>query len=164
MANLMDIYFKVGSTLANQDFDTQSVEQKKKLVNESLKKYLAGKIAEESTKRALELSTNETISVDDLVDMLGEIIPIEEHFDSIRHLTHFMLNIAGEMQGWAITWYSTDEPEYIDNPLIEFNDEGKIDSLTSHPQTSYVQTFKFVNEIFKNEFMTAKKPAKQLEK
>lgn len=162
MANLMDIYYKVGKNLYEKDFDFKSTEEKKILVEGNLKNYVAGKIAEESTMKATELSNNPQVTLDELVIMLGDLIPKEEHFDTMRHLTHFILNIAGEMQGWSIVWYEEQEPEFIDNPLVKFNEAGKIESLTSHKETSYVQTFQFVHEIFKETFMTKKKVQKQL--
>lgn len=162
MANLMDIYYKVGKDLFEHDFDHQSTEQKKKLVDASLMVYLTGKIVEEDISKAPLLSNDPTTSVDDLAIMLGDIIPKEEHFDTMRHLTHFILNIAGEMQGWSITWYEEKDIAYVDNPLLSFNEEGKIDSLTSHQETSYVQTFQFVHDVFTNSFMNGKTQNKQL--
>ena len=161
MAYLRDVYFKVGKDLYQHAFDIEPVERKKKLVAACLKTYLASKIAEESTEQALILSEKEEVSVCDLVEMLGELIPEEEHFDTMRHLTHFMLNIAGEMQGWAIVWYDEQDEAFIDNSLMTFNEAGKIESLTTHKNSSYVQTFKFVNEIFNSAFMRDKNPNKQ---
>lgn len=161
MANLMDIYYKVGKDLFEHDFDHKDTEGKKKLINGCLKTYLAGKIAEESPIKAIELSNNPDVSVCDLAVMLGELIPEEEHFDTMRHLTHFMLNISGEMQGWSITWWEDQDPQYIDNQLLTFNEEGKIDSLTTHKQTSYVQTFQFVHEVFSSAFMIGKTDGKK---
>ena len=164
MANLMDIYFKVGKDLFEHGFDQKDTVEKKRLVNGCLKTYLAGKIAEESLSKAIEISNNKDISVTDLVVMLGDIIPEEQHFDTMRHLTHFMLNIAGEMQGWSITWWEEKDPEYIDSQLITFNEDGKVDSLTTHAKTPYVNTFQFVYEIFTSSFMMGKSENKQLTK
>lgn len=162
MTNLTDIYYMVGKSLFESNFDQKSVSEKKRLVNGCLKNYLARKIAEESIEKAIELSENPTVSVDDLVFMLGELIPEEKHFDTMRHLTHFMLNIAGEIQGWSITWYEDEDPQYIDSQNLVFNEEGKIESLTTHKQTSYVRTFQFIHTIFDSEFMVDKKNNKQL--
>ena len=161
MAYLRDIYFKVGKDLYQHSFDIEPVGRKKQLVEGCLKTYLATKIAEESTQQALVLSEKEEVSVDELVEILGELIPEEQHFDTMRHLTHFMLNIAGEMQGWSITWWDEQDEQFIDNPLIKFNEAGKIESLTTHKESSYVDTFKFVHDIFTNQFMKEKNQNKQ---
>ena len=118
MANLRDIYYRVGKDLHEHGFDIENIERKKKLVAGSLKTYLASKIAEESTEQALVLSEKEDVTVEDLVEMLGELIPEEQHFDTMRHLTHFLLNIAGEMQGWTITWWDEQDEQYIDKYTI----------------------------------------------
>ena len=162
MTDLRDIYFVVGKNLFERNFDNQTTEQKKRLVEGSLKGYVVGKIVRESTEKAIMLSENPQVSLDELVELLGELIPQEQHFDTMRHLTHFMLNIAGEMQGWSITWWDEQDEQYIDNPLIKFNEEGKIDSLTTHKPSSYVQTFKFVHDVFTNSFMNEKNQNKQL--
>lgn len=162
MANLRDIYYKVGKDLYEHDFYIQATEQKKKMVDASLKVYLANKIAEESTEKVLMLSSNPDISVDELVVLLGDLIPQEEHFDTMRHLTHFILNIAGEMQGWSIIWWEDQDAEFIDNPLVKFNEAGKWESLTTNKETSYIQTFQFVHEIYKDTFMEKAPKNKQL--
>ena len=160
MISLRDIYYKVGKRLQEQDFDILPIEIKKQLVEENLKSYLLEKVAEGTNKELT--SIEKEVTTDDLVTILGDIIPKEKHFDELRHLTHFILNIAGEMQGWSITWWDSSEAEYIDNPLAEFNDFGKWESLTSNKETSYVQTFHFVNNIYKEKFMEKTPTSKKL--
>ena len=70
MANLMDIYYKVGKSLYEKEFDFKTIEEKKVLVEGNLKNYVAGKIAEESTTKAIELSNNPKVSLDELEDKL----------------------------------------------------------------------------------------------
>lgn len=162
MANLRDIYSKVGRDLFEQYFDHGTTEEKKEMVDVDLKVYLATKIAEENPEKAKMLSDRKDVSVEELVELLGDLIPKEEHFDTMRHLTHFMLNIAGEMQGWSITWWDEQDVEFVDNPLVQFNESGKWESLTTHRDTSYVKTFKFVYDIYKNTFMEKAPKNRQL--
>lgn len=162
MANLMDIYHRVGKNLYEHNFDQASIEDKKQLVDGSLKTYLATKIIEEDISKAFLLSNDKDVSVEDLVTILGEIIPQEAHFDTMRHLTHFLLNIAGEMQGWSITWYEDQDHQFIENPLLTQDESGKWDSLTTHKETSYVQTFCFVYDSYKKSFMEKTPTDKQL--
>lgn len=161
MANLRDIYFKVGKDLYQHAFDIEPIGRKKELVDDCLKKYLIYKVVEENAAVASKIGKAESISVEDLVEMLGDLIPREEHFDTMRHLTHFMLNIAGEIQGWSITWWDEQDIAFLDNPSINFNEEGKIDALTTHKDSSYVQTFRFVYEVFKDTFMKENHQNKQ---
>ena len=155
MIELKDIYFKVGMNLVKEDFDFRATEDQKELVDKHLKEYLKDKLSE-ITSSQIKDSNNE-VSVEILVDELGEQIPNERHFDTIRHLTHFILNIAGEMQGWSIIWYGECNPEFIDNSLIKFNINGKLESLTTHNDESYVTTFKQVYGVFKEVFMSKEK-------
>lgn len=155
MIELKDIYFKVGMNLAKEDFDFRATEDQKELVDKHLKEYLKDKLSE-ITSSQIKDSNNE-VSVETLVDELGEQIPNERHFDTIRHLTHFILNIAGEMQSWSIIWYGECNPEYIDNSLIKFNTNGKLESLTTHNDESYLTTFKQVYGVFKEKFMIKEK-------
>lgn len=155
MIELKDIYFKVGMNLAKEDFDFRATEDQKELVDKHLKEYLKDKLSE-ITSSQIKDSNNE-VSVEILVDELGEQIPNERHFDTIRHLTHFILNIAGEMQRWSIVWYGENSPEYIDNSLVKFNINGKWESLTTHNDESYVTTFKQVYGVFKEVFMSKEK-------
>lgn len=150
--SLMDVYGKVGYKLAEEKFDVQSPEIKKQLVDKNLKQYLIEKISKINEIPAFSDPDNE-ISVEDLVTQLGESIPAERHFDTLRHLTHFIINIAGEMQGWSIIWYSAEDPKFIDNPLASFDQDGKWNSITTHKDHPYVQTFRQVYGIFKEKFM-----------
>lgn len=161
MIELIDIYSKVGMKLAMQNFDFATVEEKKQLVDDNLKTYLIEKVSKINGTSTFVDSKN-AISVEELVNLLGELIPTEKHFDTLRHLTHFILNIAGEMQMHSIVWYSKTDQEFVDKQEASFDSEGKWDSLTTHQEHSYVQTFHQVYGIFKEVFM-AKSKTIQLE-
>ena len=162
MAQLTDIYYKAGKDLAEHGFDAADTNKKKKLVNASLKNYVTTKIIEEDVEKTFLLYNDPDISVEELVEMLGEIIPEEQHFDTMRHLTHFILNIAGEMQGWSVVWYQDDDETFLNNSLAEYNDKGKLESLTTHSKTSYVDTFKFMHGLFNEVFMEKQIKGQQL--
>ena len=156
MNDFRDIYYKVGIKLAEEHFDFRTTEEQKELVDKHLKNYLLEKLSEVTKTSTFIDSTNE-VPIETLVDELGNQIPEEGHFDTMRHLTHFILNIAGEMQGWSIIWYGECNPEFIDNSLIKFNINGKLESLTTHNDESYVTTFKQVYGVFKEVFMSKEK-------
>lgn len=158
MIELRDIYSKVGIKLAMQDFDHATRDEQKQLVDKDLKTYLIEKISEICKTPTFEDPEN-VISVEELVTQLGELIPTDRHFDTLRHLTHFILNIAGEMQMHSIVWYSENDSEFIDNPQVLFDIDGKWESLTTHENHSYVQTFHQTYGIFKEVFMTKNKTA-----
>ena len=155
MFEFRDIYFKVGINLAKNNFDFRTTGVQKEQVDKYLKVYLIDKLNEINSSQIN--NSNNEITVETLVDELGDLIPQERHFDTIRHLTHFILNIAGEMQSWSIVWYSENNPEFIDNALVKFKYDGKWESLTTHNDESYVKTFKQVYGIFKEKFMVKEK-------
>ena len=146
---MQDIYSEVNYNLRKNDFhNIDSISERKRLVNEELKKYVISKI--------LELDSN--ISISDemdlyfLVELLGRLIPKEEHFDTIRHFVHFVLQIASDMQGWYIVWYVKESNAYINNPeILKYNEMW--DTLKTHQDENLVQTFKFVYDTFENHFM-----------
>lgn len=162
MTQLTDIYYKAGKDLADHSFYAADTQRKKKLVDASLKNYVTTKIIEEDFEKAFLLYNDPETSVEELVELLGEIIPREQHFDTMRHLTHFILNIAGEMQGWSVVWYQDEDVSFVDNSLAKFNENGKLESLTTHKETSYVDTFKFVHGLFNEVFMEKQVKGQQL--
>lgn len=152
-----DIYYKVGYSLAMRNFDLQNVETKKELLEEELRNYAIFKLKELGNNNYI----SEKVNVIDLVNLLGENIPQEEQFNTLIHLTHCILNIAGEMQGRSITWWGENEEEYKNQPLAVFNDEGFWDSLHTYNDYSYIKTFEFVHDIFINRFMKKEKIIKK---
>lgn len=161
MLRMNDIYFKVGSSLARDDFDFKNVEEKKMLVDKELKNYLIEKINENGTKLISESSHNDGITTNDLVEVLASIIPEDKHFDTLRHLTHFIVNIAGEMQGHSIMWWSENEDSYKNLPVASFNENGLWDDIHTHEDDLYVKTFEFVYDLFVNSFMKKAKVNKK---
>lgn len=158
---MMDVYHTVDEYLLKRNFDGVTLEEQKSLVEEGLKEYVLEKIWERDAVKGSNLRPKkDEISLDDLVTILGELIPKEEHNSTLRHLTHYILNVAGCMQGFSITWWEEKNPDLIKNPVVQFNIAGKWDSLTCHRETSYVQTFHFVHQTFREEFMQKQKDNK----
>ena len=162
MTNLTDIYYIMDSYIIQNGFNRINLEGKKQLLENSLKKYISNKIATIDKTKIIRGEDLEKVSVNDLVDILGELIPEEEHADTLSHLTHYVLGVAGTMQGYSITWWSEEEPSFIECPLIEFTEKGEWDTLKTHRNTSYVKTFSLAYDVFKNTFMSKTKDNKQL--
>ena len=146
-----DIYNEVDSRILQQGFWNVDIESKKKLIDQALKEYIVLKIKS--------LNWSEKVTAEDmclgvvhLLQMLANIIPKEEHFDTLRHLTHYILQVAGNLQSYSVTWWVEDEEELIESPLVEFNDKGLWNDLKTHKQTDYVKTFEFTYNVFQNKF------------
>ena len=157
MPRLDDIYYKVDHELVDNGFYEVDDEGKKQLIDSALKHFISAKITEFDSTKTLPDSAKEELSVNDLAEMLGTVIPQEDHFDTIRHLTHYVLAVASGLQGWTIVWDGDNSEEFLDNPLAKFNEAGYWDGLTTHEQTSYVQTFEFAHDILNQVILNKEK-------
>lgn len=160
MILLNDIYHKVDMGIVEQNFWEVSIEEKKQLIDEELKKYITSKIKELGGNTSI-LSDGK-MNVNDLLKILARMIPQEQHFDTLRHFTHYILSVAGSLQNYSICWWVEKDEGLIDLPLIEFDENGLWTNLKTHKETDYIKTFDFVYDIFTNNFMNKNNPPKKL--
>jgi len=161
MIKMNDIYFKVGSQLTERGFYDKNIEEKKQLVDSCLKDYAIEKIAELGIASVLTSEYKDQVSLEDLVGVLGALIPEDQYFDTLRHLTHFTIMTAGDMQGRSIVWWSEEDKGCKGIPNAIFDEYGSWDSLSTHKDDSYVDTFNFTYDVFMNRFMTKQKVMKK---
>lgn len=162
MKKFNDVYSKVGMVLGANNFYGIDNEGKKTIIDVALKNYLSEKIEEYDSTKCLPEDIKENVSVNDLVETLGEIIPQEEHMETIAHLTHYVLALASGLQRWSIIWEIDDSEEFLDNPLITFTENGNWDKLTTHEQTSYVKSFELAHKALNNMLSSNKKTKEQV--
>ena len=155
MVNIKDIYPIIDIQLMKEDYWDLDVENKKRVIDKSLKQYIIFKINEINSNALCE--TNKELSTIELFELLSSLIPKEEHFDTIRHFTHYILQICSNLQGWSILWWGEEDDELVENPLVEFDIDGKWNKLVTDDRTDLVKTFKFTYHVFMNEFMVIKK-------
>lgn len=146
-----DIIFKMNQYVMQQSncFDPD-IEKQKELVESCLKKYTIEKLQELNSNKMISDDAAKELSMIDLFEELAGMIPKEKHFDTLRFYTHYILEIAGSLQGWSITWWSNDDQEDLE---VLFNMDGKWDKLNTPLNEDYVKTFVFVYDIFQNNFM-----------
>ena len=158
----MDIYNTIDINLLENDYYNQDIIGKKTLIDKYLKEYAISKILEINKVKTIQIDEN--ASINELVRLLSELIPQEKHFDTIRHFTHYILNVASNLQNFAIVWWVDGESDLIENPVADFNIEEKWESITTHEQTSYLKTFDFAYDTFRNKFMQKnyRQPTKHL--
>lgn len=149
---LNDIYYKVDSSIVEQGFWQASITEKKALVDKELKKYAISKLQELNLCHQFIGNEKASFSVGELINILANNIPKEQHFDTLRHFIHYILKVAESIQNWSITWWVEDNEELIETPFVEFNDNGLWDSLITHNDTDYVYIFNFIYDIFNNHF------------
>lgn len=145
-----DIYFNMRKFLFECDWTDTSIEYQKKLVDDCLKKYTIQKLNEIVHNQMIGETLSEELNLFDYFDVLAKKIPKEKYFDTLRFYTHYILDIAGSLQGCGITWCSDEEQEETE---ASFNEEGKWDKLNTPLNVDYVNTFKFVYDVFHNNFM-----------
>lgn len=151
---MMDIYGFMNKYLMENNYYDLNISLKKELIESGLKKYTIDKINEQSGRIVFDVNTD--VSFEELFNMLGNLISKENHFYTIRHYTHLILNIAGNLQNYSITWIS-DVNNPVTEPIIKFNEFGLWNELETDPNPDQVQTFNFVYDTFKNNFMVKQK-------
>lgn len=147
-----DIYYTVDSKIVEQDFDQKDIEEQKQLIDKELKNYMLKKIYELGIPGVLTSEHKDEVSTYQLAEVLATLIPANEHFETIRHLTHYVTQIAGAIQGHSIVWWSS-EDDVLGQPEVTFNEQGQWDDLNTHPQESYLKVFETVYNTFQNKFM-----------
>ncbi|MEG1310152.1 MAG: hypothetical protein RSD06_04680 [Bacilli bacterium] len=158
MISINDIYSKMDSNIILQGFWDKDIEVKKKLIDNELKKYITSKIQGVNGTISITNSEEGDPNVPSLLQKLANLIPREQHFDTLRHFIHYIVQVAGTLQGWSIIWWVEDDEELIDSPLIEFDENGLWSNLKTHENTDYIKTFNFVYDIFSNNFMKENTP------
>ena len=151
---MMDIYGFMNRYLLDNNYNELNINLKKELIERGLKEYTISKI--NAFCKDGYLSIDDNMSLSDLIAILAGFIPKEQHFNTIRHYTHAILNIAGNLQGFSITWIS-DVNDPIEEPIAKFNENGLWYELETHNTPDQVITFNFVYDVFKNNFMNMEK-------
>lgn len=141
MSIMSDMPYKVDTYIVENGYCYADNASKKHLVETGMKKYMADKIWEIDSSKNISYNVLQEASLHDLAEILGEIIPVEKHDETMSYLTHYVLGVASFMQGYYITWFVEDDPAFISCPLVEDNQDGKWDKLVTHRNTSHVKTF-----------------------
>lgn len=155
MFKMTDIYHKVSSNIASQylgNFGSLETNEKKKIIDIELKKYLCNKINELKDTNICSENINE-FSLHDLIIILSRLIPKEEHDETLAHLTHYILSVAGTLQYETIIWMISEDTEYV----AHFDKDNKWDRIVTSKHPDYVECFDFVYDVFNNKFLVETK-------
>ena len=155
--NFNDIFYRMNRLIMETRPKEFSIESQKELVKLCLKKYTLEKLQELGFNKMISDAESKALDLIGLFDILVTMIPKKKHFDTIRFYIHYILEFAGSLQGWSITWYSENQ----EDTEILFDIDGKWTELTTPLNEDYAQTFKFVYDVFKNKFMV-KSPVKKI--
>lgn len=153
MTNTKDIYPKINQRLLEENYWALNIEEKKNLINKEMKKYTLSKIYELDQK----FEYNQETDITTLLEILNTYIPEPNKFEVLRHFSHYIISIASSLQEYEIIWWVESDKDLIDNPICDFNEENKWNTLTTHQKTDLIKTFKLVNETFNNNFLNHNK-------
>ena len=159
MIDFQDIYYKLGEELLEQNFWQVSSDDKKRLIDQTLKQYFILKINEIAGKNLLPIDLD--YNVNDLFELLITTIPAGQQAN-IQHIIHYILNVAGNMQNYSITWWEEEDVTLISQPFASFNESNQWSDLKTHAKTDYMKTFNFVYDLFLNSFMKTNNCPKHL--
>lgn len=144
MQSLIDIYSKMDKKLYNSDFWYKSLEEMKIKVENELKNYALEKIKEVDSS----FKYNDE-SLEKLIHILSNYFSLEDREKNIAHFVHYLLKIAGVIQGYVIIWWHEEREEV---PTVEFKG-NRWEKLISYKQNSAEEVFNFALDIFKNKHL-----------
>jgi hypothetical protein len=160
MINTRDICYRMDISVVPQNFWELNTEGKKNLIDSELKKYILSKLELNVTKNISE-KNNEEVTVYDLINILANNIPKEEHLGTIDQFTHYILKMVGTLQGFDVIWWVEEEEYLIENPKIDIRSDGRWDQVITHKETDYVKSFSHVYYSFINGFMVKNNKSKE---
>jgi len=151
-----DIIPSIGEPLLEQDFWSKTPDEQAEMINAELKKYLINKINQIGARVPEDI---EELTATQIFQTLADAIPKEDHFEQLRHVPHYILGVASDLQGWHIEWCSNDNEKYINQPESVFYGEGEWEgkyfwkSFTSHSKTECVKDFDVIYNVFNTVFI-----------
>lgn len=154
--SMNDIYHIIDNWLLISGYWDLDDEGKKLAIDKALREYLAHQIcfydlSGGATMPALVKSTPQT-----LMEGLEHLVDSKYHGETLRHVVHYIINVASNMQKYAIVWQVQEDEGLIQNPQVNYTSEGIWDSLVTHKDTKYSVAFKVAYEAL-NRNVTLKK-------
>lgn len=147
--NINDIYYKIK---LEPSFDNETIEKKKNILDEELRKYLSLKLSE-MYYNAVKPEDLEILSTEELVKMLMNEIPFNQHNEALNPLIHAIINFSSNLQGYGIVWFEEKEESLIHTPEIIFDEQGRWTEFKTHKNTDYQIIFDTIYETFINKVM-----------
>lgn len=141
--NTRDIYELVGISLIARDYYRSTLEEKALMVEEELKIYIAHKLA----YCGYFISDKEAV----LTEISELLTRLYEHTgknkEIVHGLTHYILGLFTEIQGYQVIWQIEAEESFITNPVLE-EKNGILDRLKTHMNTEPITIFNLVFEYY----------------
>jgi len=149
MFDTSDLINKTNSALLEVDYFNVPDLEKPLIVESALKYYTLSKADAIGTKF-------ENLSLEDLLEKINKKLNPNEKRMLFNKYTHFILSMINGIQNSEVIWEISEEKDLINNPLVNFNNEGLLDELVTHEDTDPYATFLFILDIFKNHLFSFK--------
>lgn len=156
MIKMEDIYYHVDSYITENGFRNASLEEKKQLVDYGLKRYLALKINQLDRSKKLPEDKYSEVTVIDLVNLIGEMIPEDKHSHTLGHVVRYIIGSASLLQGKNIKWKRENDIELADSTYFELNDHQQLTAMKTHVFPNYPQTIKFAYDVYQSPLVAQK--------
>lgn len=147
--NTFDIYHNIK---VDYSFYEETTEDKKKILDEKLKEYLAIKVAN-SYYKAFDIDVLKELTTKELITMLLDRIPTNEQNEILENIIHAILNFSGNIQSYSVVWFQEEDENLVTLPEVIFDEEGKWTELKTHKNTDYKLIFDTVYNTFLNDVM-----------
>ena len=141
----------INQKLMQIDFDSMSLDDKKKALSSELMKYLNEKIVYNTKKKKKKQLSPQYNNIYEIMEEIDRLLPYEER-ESIGKLIQFILSVASEIQGSTITWKVLDREDLRDCPEISFNSSRGWSAIVSYENDDILKVFYFVYEMFMDNF------------
>ena len=141
MNDMRDIYYQIGIKLIEKNYSKKNNHEKKELIEAELKSYIATQISLRNPEINFQEEQLAEVTLHDLAEQLEKLIPPKDHFDTMRYLTHYVLESITVLQGYTALWEVSEDESLIDKPIVQYGENRMVDRLITHQQTSYVKSF-----------------------
>lgn len=149
MKSMNDIYMYVDFRIVERDFWEVSMEEKKKLIDEELKKYIVYKMKELDSSFMIPKENN--LSVMDLLKQLSLKVSTEQKHE-LSHFTHYILKVVSALQSYYVVWF-IDDTVPAGEPVLECDSSGLWQNIKTRDDIDSISIFSFVYDAFQNQFM-----------
>lgn len=150
MVRMDDIYTTIDNILLENNYwgldDSEKVEQ----VELALRTYLAKKLAQIDTRDNVSEERLKNLPVIGLIQLIEYQMDPDVKQETLAHVIHYIINIASNIQEYAVVWHESEEIGYKWQPATTFNQDRKWDTLTTHKLTPYTEIYKSAYYALKN--------------
>ena len=147
-----DIYRSIDTKLLLCNYWNIDDNDRKELIDLSLREYLANKIMELDASKNFLFENLVKLRAEELVAFLESRLTEGQKFECLRHVVHYVINLCSSIQEYQVVWEESQDPRFIESPFVFIDNYGKWDRFITHHNTSYSCAFSAVYSTLQNAF------------